>query len=55
MNLVFESQLKQEPRTELSEQKLPKTMVDVLYDFWWLIFIILGMIFLTLKKMYWGN
>lgn len=54
-DLVFGSSLCSETIEAPKEQKQPKTMVDLLYDFWWLLFIFFGMIFLTLKKMYWGS
>lgn len=33
--------------------KPPKTIIDLIYDFWWLIFIILCMGFVTIQKLFW--
>lgn len=50
--LVFNQRLLPTPDQE--QVKQPKTIVAFLYDFWWLFLILFGMVFWTIKKMYWG-
>jgi len=51
--LVFDKKYPSPIEKEVVNNEKPKTVLGFLYDFWWLIFIILGMIFMTIKKTLW--
>lgn len=51
--LVFNKKYLAHTEKEIINDERTKTVLDFLYDFWWLIFIVLGMIFITIKKMLW--